>query len=87
MRRTALARKARLKPVNPKRRARLRAVQFGRQAEVCRGMACCVCFSPPPNHPHHTKSRGAGGLDSSTCPLCPPHHDMVHRWGVKTFIR
>lgn len=79
--------RSRLNPVNGKRKRRLLAVQFGKQAEHCRQAACCVCFQPGPSHPHHVRSRGAGGLDADTVPLCPGHHAMVHSWGVKTFIR
>lgn len=34
---------------------------------------------------HHTKTRGAGGSDYLTIPLCHKHHVEVHQVGVKTF--
>lgn len=82
---SSLLRRSPLKAVNKKRRAELRAIQFAKQAEYCRNAACCVCFTPGPSHPHHVRSRGAGGLDADTVPLCPGHHAMVHAWGCKTF--
>lgn len=35
------------------------------------------------NHPHHVKSRGAGGGDVATnvMPLCHEHHQEIHQAG------
>lgn len=79
-------RKTRLRPVNPERRANLRAVQFGPQAALCRRLPCCVCGSRP-THAHHVVSRGAGGEDRHTVPLCWSCHGLVHRLGRETFER
>jgi 5-methylcytosine-specific restriction endonuclease McrA len=39
---------------------------------------CGVACRP---HPHHVKSRGAGGGDTreNLISLCPPCHDLTHR--------
>lgn len=34
-----------------------------------------------PTVPHHVRSRGAGGLDDVTVPVCDQHHDEVHTQG------
>ena len=35
--------------------------------------------------PHHTKTKGSGGNDLLTVPLCAYHHHRVHFLGRKTF--
>ena len=35
--------------------------------------------------PHHIPTRGAGGIDKDTVPLCRAHHDEWHRTGEHTF--
>lgn len=74
-----------LRPVNPKRRARARAEAFGPQAELCRTLPCCACNAPPPSDPHHEPTRGAGGKDRDTVPLCRSCHDRVHIHGLRAF--
>jgi hypothetical protein len=69
-RNTPLRRHANVKPRNPVRLAKRRKEQFGRQAALCRTLPCCACGAPPPSDPHHVRSRGAGGLDKDTAPLC-----------------
>lgn len=77
--------RSRLKPVNPKRRRKLLAEQFGEQAKHCRSMKCVACGNPPPCEPHHAKTRGAGGKDHHCVGLCPSCHRAVHQMGVETF--
>lgn len=87
-----LQRKARMKKVNKERLEKRRAEEFGPQAQLCRESACCVpgcrlsgTATGHKSHPHHIKTRAAGGRDSDTVPLCGFHHAQVHRWGVGTF--
>lgn len=79
-----------LRKRNPERLARLRSVQFGAQAALCRTLPCCVpgCGKGPPAYPSdpaHMVSRGAGGDDSSCVPLCRVHHIRQHVLGIRTF--
>lgn len=74
-----------LPPVNKKRLAKRRAEQFGDQAQLCRESSCCACGAPPPSDPAHVLSRGAGGKDGDTVPLCRRCHDLQHSQGIKTF--
>jgi len=74
-----------LRQRNPERRARLLVEQFGAQAQHCRDSPCCACGAPPPSDPAHVRSRGAGGKDSDTVPLCRSCHDEQHRSGIASF--
>jgi hypothetical protein len=84
MKRTPLKRTSSLRrqvPVrrrNARRLKRLRELQFGVQAQLCRESRCCNCGDWPPSDPHHVKSRGAGGRDDSTIPLCRACHQLTH---------
>lgn len=80
-----LRRGKRLAPVNEERLARLRAEQFGPQADLARTLPCCACGAPPPSDPAHVRSRGAGGKDADVVPLCRKHHDEQHQHGIQTF--
>lgn len=82
-----LKRRTRLKPRNDERLARRRAKEFGPQAELCRSLPCCVpgCRKGPPSDPAHVRSRGAGGDDSDTVPMCRKHHTEQHATGIETF--
>ena len=73
--------RGRLKPYNAKRRKVLYEKQFGEHAEKIRGMRCCVCGKPPPSHPHHVVSRGAGGEARHQVPLCYLCHNELHTKG------
>ena len=53
--------------------------------EYIRSLPCLICNKQPPSHPHHTKTRGSGGSDLTTIPLCFKHHREVHIIGKKTF--
>jgi len=85
MKRTPLRRKTAMKrssrpmaKVNRKRKAKRHAAQFGPQAQWCREQPCWVCNRPPPSDPHHVVSRGAGGTDEHTVPLCRTCHTLTH---------
>lgn len=45
-----------------------------------RSLACVVCGRGPADA-HHVTTRGAGGSDYATVPLCREHHTQVHRMG------
>jgi hypothetical protein len=75
--------RSRMKQRNPERLARLRARQFGPQAEMCRALRCCVCRDPG-TVPEHARPRGMGGMngkDSDTVPLCNTCHQLRHDHG------
>lgn len=50
-----------------------------------RSLPCCVCHKPGPSEAHHYPTKGAGGDDSRTVPLCRIHHDEFHSQGQATF--
>lgn len=79
-----LERGTKLVSLNSRRRRRLHALQFGRQAELCRQSMCCVCGSWP-SDAHHEISRGAGGRDGDTIPLCRSCHTARHVEGRRSF--
>ena len=87
MRRSPLRRKKPLARRNDERLAARRALAFGEQAELCRQMPCCACGAPPPSDPAHVPSRGAGGRDEDTVPLCRDCHGEQHMRGEWTFQR
>lgn len=49
-------------------------------AAADRGSACSG-----KTHAHHVTTRGAGGGDDETVPLCAKHHDEIHMKGTETF--
>ena len=55
-------------------------------------LPCVICGRDDIVQAHHeigTKQRGMGlrSPDDRTLPLCPQHHDELHRWGVETWER
>lgn len=55
--------------------------------EFIRGLPCCICRDPR-TVPHHAKTKGSGGGDDETVPLCHKHHtgdEGVHGLGRETF--
>ena len=49
-----------------------------------RSKSCAVCQSTNVDA-HHLVTRGAGGSDYQTIPLCREHHQEYHQYGQKTF--
>lgn len=60
-------------------------LRFGPQAALCRTEPCAGCGAPPPCDPDHVVTRGAGGLDEDTVPLCRTCHIERHALGWLTF--
>lgn len=84
----------RIKPVNPKRRKRLSAEQFGPPGYVAHvhSYGCLVELEGCPDECEgpmeaaHVKSRGAGGgWKNNLVPLCRRHHRQQHDMGADTF--
>lgn len=86
--RAPLERKTEMPKRGPKYKAR-HAFQFASQADLCRHLRCCACepwlymedlaaleFESEEriSDPHHNRSRGAGGKDEDTVPLCVTCH-------------
>lgn len=69
-----IARRTRLRPVNPSRKAKLYARNFGEWADVIRGLPCVTCGVGPPSDPSHTRTRGAGGDLKTIVPMCRACH-------------
>jgi hypothetical protein len=77
-----------LKPVNQERRAALKDLQFGVQAQACRDIGvCCHCGKVGVTIPHHDLSTGAGGRDEDTLPLQDSCHRRLHQIGDVRFWR
>lgn len=51
-----------------------------RYLDYVRTLPCLLCQGIP-SEAHHIQSRGAGGSDRGTVPLCRRHHQQVHRQG------
>jgi hypothetical protein len=75
------SRRSRIRAVNTERRKRLHDEDFSVQADLCRTLPCCVCGAPKPSDPAHVRSRGAGGKDRDTVPMCRAHHQDQHDHG------
>lgn len=75
-------RRARIRPVNPERKARLFREQFGSEAKVkwYRAQECRACGAWPSECAHVT-SRGAGGTDEDMISLCRKCHRKQHDQG------
>lgn len=83
-------RRKRIKPMNKERKAVTHARDFGIQARLCRASCCAVprCLANPLTstiEPDHALTRGAGGHDDSTWPLCSRHHRERHAIGLSSF--
>ena len=77
-----------LKKVNPKRKAKLFAEQYGGDyADLIRAMDCIVATSncEGPMQATHVKSKGAGGKAKDLVPLCFFHHSLQHNMGILSF--
>lgn len=69
--RNRIARRSRIRPTNPARRARLYERNFGAWADRVRRMPCWWCGAPPPSDAAHTKPRGMGGAGGDRTTLLP----------------
>lgn len=78
-----------LNPVNRERKARRYERDFGDYAATIRNLPCCVCgrVPRPPtySHPHHVRSRGAGGDKRDLVPVCHREHLLIHLMGRESF--
>lgn len=84
----SISRKTRIKTANRERLTRLRRIQFGPQADLCRRSACFACGKPGPSDPHHEPPRSCGGTDQDTVPLCKGLdgcHRKRHSLGLEPF--
>lgn len=84
-----LERRTRLKPVNPKRRAKSWAKNFGPKRAWIVEQDCVVpgCWRRPVD-PSHVRSRGARGTSADLVALCSGlegHHREQHDIGIHTF--
>lgn len=60
------------------------AEAFAEQADACRKRSCLVARCRNwPCVPHHVRTRGAGGKDADTVPLCWEHHEAAHGPGFE----
>jgi hypothetical protein len=83
-----LARKTRLRPVNPERKLERYARNYGDRGAIVRAMPCLLLAAGGCKgavEAAHVKSRGAGGDRRSLIPLCMGHHNEQHQHGAKTF--
>ena len=51
--------------------------------DYLRQLPCTACQKTPAE-PHHLESRGSGGSDYTSIPLCREHHAEFHSRGNKT---
>jgi len=69
-------------PADPKQKREVdkKYLKFIRQHSCRCGVGCMGVVAA-----HHVKTRGAGGSDYETIPLCVKHHAAVHKMGIETF--
>jgi len=77
-------RRARVNPVNSKRKRERHARNFGAEADAVRGMKCLVTGETP-SVPAHVVSVGAGGGRFDIIPLSWDTHAEQHQTGILTF--
>jgi len=53
--------------------------------DLVRSEPCAGCGAPPPSDPNHLKTRGAGGSDYETAPMCRVCHTEWHAIGPRTW--
>lgn len=86
--RNRLARKSRIRPVNPGRRVKRFREGFESEERVAwyRHQFCVVpgCEEGP-CEVAHVRSRGAGGTADDAVPMCHSHHSESHQIGILTF--
>ena len=86
--RKPLPRMVRVKAVNPKRKARLRLVQFGDAYVAWLHTLPCVCcgrWERDKMHAHHVVSRARGGTERDLVSLHAECHERGHTGGWQTF--
>jgi len=67
----------------PKRQVDKRYLEYIKTLPcLCKSSECLGDIAP-----HHTSTKGAGGSDYLTVPLCGKHHNEAHWMGIKTFQR
>jgi len=77
-RKTLLESRTPIRPVNPERKERLHARNFGAKADWIRSLPCEVSGRSGPSDPAHVRARGMGGAGGSSqdlVPLCREAHD------------
>jgi hypothetical protein len=91
MKRTPMRRKTGLKQKTPLKSRRKKPRRTAREIDEAyldfvRMQPCAVpSCEAKPVHPHHLKSRGAGGSDYTCIPLCWLHHTEVHTISLTSF--
>lgn len=85
----ALKRKAKLPPVNRKRKAKTKLEQFGpkERRRFVRTLACIVPGCNGPSENAHNPSVAAGGKAADVSPICRAHHTEQHLIGIQTWQR
>ena len=67
----------------PKRQVDKRYLEYIKTLPcLCKSSECLGDIAP-----HHTSTKGAGGSDYLTVPLCGKHHNEARWMGIKTFQR
>jgi hypothetical protein len=90
-------RKTAMPKQNRERQAKQKPVQFGSQAELCRGLPCSATFpelytdemlaleyytsARRVSAPHHSPTVARGGLDKDTSPVSDRVHERIHTAG------
>ena len=72
--------RTRIRPVNPDRRKKMFARNFGPKAAWVRDQGCVVCPYPSRAEAAHSRARGMGGCGGSAAdliPLCRSHHAFL----------
>ena len=78
MRSAPLTRRTPLRKINPERRAKSYARNFGSEADIVRSMPCLVRGCSHPSEAAHVRARGMGGTKGDRhdlVPLCRVHHE------------
>lgn len=55
-----------------------RRIEDKEHLDWVRSQPCCMCARPSPSDPHHVRTRGAGGSDYYSIPLCRRCHTEAH---------
>lgn len=62
-------------------------IQDTKLMDEVRNQSCVISGNPPPNDPHHVRSKGAQGddVEYNICPLRHDLHKEFHDIGMTTF--